>query len=331
MNIFTLVFTGVLVFLGVCVGELVSIPFVGVLIRFRANFSPKGLTLDEDGGTQPHAGPVVTSYFAMFGRVVKLEGWSGLFKGLMPSIVSTFAVTLFLWIYIGTTIPISPGRYSSPVTSPYQVLVYSVVVAIIGLPITILINRAVTTPYLLPWVNSRYALRRLFTPTELAKPWILYATPGLLGAKLLHLAYVVLVLRTFRTLLLPSVSKMANGTWERETGLPEDITFLRVTTYMIIATLSTAILCPLEVIATRLSLQRNHPATIPYQAVSEQEAAEPEEMYAGIEDVIGLRSEYDPYSGFTDAAKRMVTEEGWRALYRGWWITLCAGLLSTFA
>lgn len=187
-----------------------------------------------------------------------------------------------------------------------------------------------TTPYLLPWTNARYALRRLFTPTELAKPWILYATPGLLGAKLLHLAYVVLVLRSFRTLLLPSVSKMANGDYDRKAGIPADFTVLRIGTYMIIATLSVAILCPLEVIATRLSLQRNHPATIPYQAVSEEEVAEPEEMYAGIEDVIGLRSEYDPYNGFTDAAKRMVAEEGWRALYRGWWITLCAGLLSTF-
>lgn len=188
-----------------------------------------------------------------------------------------------------------------------------------------------TTPYLLPWTDARYALRRLFTPTELAKPWVLYATPGLLGVKLVHLGYVVLVLRTFRTLLLPSVNKLANGTYNGETRVPPDFTALRFGTYMAIAALSTVILCPLEVIATRLSLQRNHPTTIPYQAAPQEETAGAEEMYAGVEDVIGLRSEYDPYTGFTDAAKRMVDEEGWRALYRGWWITLCAGLLGTFA
>ncbi|GJJ06305.1 hypothetical protein Clacol_000496 [Clathrus columnatus] len=303
----------------------------GVLVRFRANYSPKGLQLDEDGGAQPHAGPVVRSYFAMFGRVVKLEGWTGLFKGIMPSILSTSVVTVFLWFYIGSTMPSSPGRYSSPATSPLQVLVYSIVIATIGLPVTILINRSITTPYLLPWSNSRYSLRRLFTPTELAKPWILYTTPGLLGAKLLHLVYVVLVLRTFRTLLLPSINKLANGTYDGETRIPSDFTVLRFVTYIIIAALSTVILCPLEVIATRLSLQRNHPTTIPYQAASQEETVEPDEMYAGTEDVIGLRNEYDPYTGFTDAAKRMVEEEGWRALYRGWWVTLLAGILSTFA
>lgn len=177
-------------------------------------------------------------------------------------------------------------------------------------------------------MDTKYALRRLFTPTELRKPWVLYATPGLLGAKVLHLAYVVLILRTMRSVLLPSVDEISSGTREPGSGLPPDFTVLRLGTYMFIAALSAIVLCPLEVIATRLSLQRNYPTSATFETVPQDE---PEAPLAGTEDVIGLRDELDPYRGFTDAAKRMVDEEGWKALYRGWWITLLAGVLGAFA
>jgi Mitochondrial carrier protein len=179
-------------------------------------------------------------------------------------------------------------------------------------------------------MDPKYALGRLFTPTELRKPWVLYATPGLLGAKVLHLGYVIIVLRTLRRWLLPSVDSISSGTIKAGSDAHPDFTALRIGTYIFIAGLSTIALCPLEVIATRLSLQRNHPTSATFETVP-QEGAEPDLQYAGSEDVIGLRNELDPYLGFTDAAKRMVDEEGWKALYRGWWVTLLAGVLGTFA
>ena len=51
----------------------VIVPFTGVLVRFRANYNPKSLHLDTEGGVVPHTGPVVTSYIAMFGRVYRIE------------------------------------------------------------------------------------------------------------------------------------------------------------------------------------------------------------------------------------------------------------------
>ncbi|KAF8520433.1 mitochondrial carrier [Hysterangium stoloniferum] len=331
MKFFAVLFAVIFGTLAICLAEIITLPFVGVLVRFRANYSPKGLQLDAEGGAQPHAGPVVTSYFAMFKRVLQLEGWKGLYKGLMPSAISTFVVSAFLWAYIGTMVPRGTGRYSAPAGSPLEIFVYSVFITLLGLPVTILINRAITTPYYLPWFNVKYALGRLFTPTELRKPWLLYLTPGLLGAKVMHVGYIVLILRTFRSLLLPSVDKISSGDMERGSGMviPPDFTPFRIITYLVIAGLSTVILCPLEVITTRLSLQRNHPSSTAFEAVP-QEEQEPENQYAGSEDVIGLRNEFDPYVGFTDAAKRMVDEEGWRALYRGWWITMFAGLMSAF-
>jgi hypothetical protein len=51
----------------------ITIPFIGTLIRFRANFSPKSVHLDQEGGLEPHVGPVVTSYWAMFKRIKRIE------------------------------------------------------------------------------------------------------------------------------------------------------------------------------------------------------------------------------------------------------------------
>ena len=61
------------VILSLVIGFLVAVPLSGTLVRFRANYTPKGLQLDGEGGVQPHTGPVVNSYFAMLWRVKRLE------------------------------------------------------------------------------------------------------------------------------------------------------------------------------------------------------------------------------------------------------------------
>lgn len=51
----------------------IIVPLTGVLVRFRANYNPKGLQLDAEGGAQPHTGPVVQTYFGMMQRVYRIE------------------------------------------------------------------------------------------------------------------------------------------------------------------------------------------------------------------------------------------------------------------
>lgn len=51
----------------------IIVPLTGILVRFRANYNPKGLQLDPEGGVQPHTGPVIHSYFAMAARVYRIE------------------------------------------------------------------------------------------------------------------------------------------------------------------------------------------------------------------------------------------------------------------
>ena len=68
-------------------------------------------------------------------------------------------VTTFMWAYIGTSIPRGSGRYSAPSATPLQLLVYSLFITVIGLPVTILINR-----YAITFLNLNMALHLCIFP-----------------------------------------------------------------------------------------------------------------------------------------------------------------------
>jgi hypothetical protein len=107
-------------------------------------------------------------------------------------------------------------------------------------------------------------------------------------AEILHIAYIVLVLRTLRHIVLPALAKP---------GIPskEDFTPVRVGIYFVVCLLSTAILTPLEVIATRLAIQRNHAAPEFNSVVQEAGDGEEYAEYSGAEeDVIGCVYHRDP-------------------------------------
>ena len=127
-----------------------------------------------------------------------------------------------------------------------------------------------------------HSIRVLLTPTERRQPWILYLTPGLLVTQALHIAFVVIVLGGVRRLVLPALSK---------SGIPnsEDYPPIRVGIFAVIVIMSTIILTPLEVIATRLAIQRNH-SSPEFNSVTQEEGGDSEEVaeFAGTEeDVIG--------------------------------------------
>ncbi|KAG6331089.1 hypothetical protein ID866_7998 [Astraeus odoratus] len=303
----------------------ILVPLTGALVRFRANYNPKGLQLDPEGDVQPHTGPVITSFFAMLKRVYDIEGWQGLYKGLMPSLISSLVITFFLIIFLNES-NLRHGTYTAPSAGVFGTLVYSIFAMLLALPQTIITDRAITTPHKLPWFNAMYSCRILFTPTERRRPWVLYFTPGLLAAQVVHIAYVVLILRSIRQLLLPELSN--------NSGFPvwQDVSSVKFTFFFFLALASTAILAPLEVISIRLAIQRNH-ASPEFNSVSQEEdSAEDTTEYAGAEeDVIGLRTDRAPYIGLVDCAKTIVEEEGWSALYRAWWLTMLGCVSGAFS
>ncbi|EEB97682.1 hypothetical protein MPER_02951 [Moniliophthora perniciosa FA553] len=118
----------------------IVVPLTGVLVRFRANYNPKGLQLDAEGGAQPHTGPIIQSYFGMMKRVYIIEGWNGLYKGFMPTFLSTAFVTAVIIIFMDTP-KATTGKYSAPETGVIGTLLYSTMMMLISLPTSIVTYR----------------------------------------------------------------------------------------------------------------------------------------------------------------------------------------------
>ncbi|KAI0663600.1 mitochondrial carrier [Cubamyces menziesii] len=297
---------------------LITIPLSGALIRLRANYNPKALQLDPEGDVHVHTGPIVTSFFGMLRRVYRIEGFAGLYKGLMPNAIATIVMTVFAVAALDSRGLATHTRLDTIDTGFLGAIASTVLGMLISLPAAILTYRSIVTPYKLPYFGLMYSLRILLTPTERRRPWILYLTPGLLVTELMRLLYAMVVLRSLRILLL------------------KDFTPFKFGIYLGFEMLSVALTCPLEVMATKLAIQRNH-ATAEYNSVEQEveddaiDAHEYAEYNGEEEDVIGLRHEKDPYLGFVDCFKRIVDEEGWQTLYRGWWFTMMAAIFSAVA
>ncbi|KAI8993111.1 mitochondrial carrier [Trametes punicea] len=309
---------GVSLVVSLVVSLLITVPLTGALVRLRANYNPKALQLDPDGNVHVHTGPMVTSFFGMLRRVYRIEGWAGLYKGLMPTALATIVLTMFAVAALDSRGLASHNRIDVIDAGVFGAIFYSIFGMLIALPATILTYRSIVTPYKLPYFGAVYSLRILLTPTERRRPWILYLTPGLLTSEILRILYRMLVLRTLRILLL------------------KDFTAFKFGIYLAVEILSVAITCPLDVMTTKLAIQRNH-ATAEYNSVEQEveddavEVHEYAEYSNQEEDVIGLRHEKDPYLGFVDCFKRIVDEEGWQTLYRAWWVTVLGAIVSATA
>ncbi|KAI0675211.1 mitochondrial carrier [Trametes maxima] len=314
-----LLFLGITLSLSLAVSLAITVPLTGALVRLRANYNPKALQLDPEGNVNVHTGPIVTSFFGMLRRVYNIEGFAGLYKGLMPTALATIVMTGFAVGALDSRGLASHTRIDTIDTGVLGVLASGIFGMLVALPAAILTYRSIVTPYKLSYFSLMHSLRILLTPTERRRPWTLYLTPGLLAAELLQVLYALVVLRSFRNLLLSN-----------------NFTPFKFGIYVGIEMLSVIITCPLEVMVTKLAIQRNH-ATAEYNSVEQEveddaiEAHEYSEYSNQEEDVIGLRHEKDPYLGFVDCFKRIIDEEGWQTLYRAWWVTMLAGIASAAA
>ncbi|KAF8596377.1 mitochondrial carrier [Ceratobasidium sp. AG-I] len=325
----------------ICLGLAISVPFAGAIVRLRANYTPKGLQLnqEEDINGSSHVapearvGPSVNGIINMLRRIRRLEGWPGFYKGFMPALVSTILMTLWAVITIPGHAKYRPrSQVHVPATGILRSLFYSAGALVVAIPYEILFNRAVCTPHRLPWFKPMEALRIILTPYERRKPWILYLTPGLLAARLAIIVWIVAVARVLRSYLLPSLASGLSSAHDADdqNRMTKHVNLINLTIFTLFSASSTAILCPLEVLATRLSVQRNHPTTDADCAIDGM--SDPAADYIGEEeDVIALRSEEDPYTGLGDCVRRMIDEEGVGSLFRAWWLTMIAVTLGGFA
>ncbi|KAG9086239.1 hypothetical protein FS749_003793 [Ceratobasidium sp. UAMH 11750] len=149
---------------------------------------------------------------------------------------------------------------------------------------------------------------------------------------MLILIWVVAVAQVVRATLLPSLSRGLSNVHDPDdqNRMTKHLNPIKLAVFLLFSMASTVVLCPLEVLATRLSVQRNHSTTDADRAIDGM--SDPMPDYIGEEeDVIALRSEEDPYRSLLDCAKRMVGEEGVGSLFRAWWLTMVAVTLGSFA
>jgi len=218
-----------------------------------------------------------------------------------------------------------------------QSLFYALGMAVISLPFGIITNRAITTPHKLPTFSPRLSIRLLLTSYERRRPWALYATPGLFLSQGLHVFFVALVSRVVRVILVPALAHGVGSA--EEDGTLSSISTVRLSVFILFQALAgTAILCPLEVITQRLSVQRNYTPGAEFEEEDAEVAAQQSGAngveYAGHEeDVLNLRSNSgeEPYKGLKHCLKRIVEEEGVGTLFRAWWLTMLGAVLSGLA
>ncbi|KAF5361514.1 hypothetical protein D9758_006134 [Tetrapyrgos nigripes] len=158
------------------------VPLSGAVLRYRA-----------------HACRTSASYglggLRVLRRTYEIQGWAGLFKGVIPTILGilVFRGCLML-VKVHPTFPlvVMVAPQISLIESPFFILIS----AMIDIPAQIVLVRSTLTPYIIPWTPNPFrALRLLFTPSERKAPWIIYFTPGLFFATILKFTTEFVIIR----------------------------------------------------------------------------------------------------------------------------------------
>ncbi|KAF9066274.1 hypothetical protein BDP27DRAFT_1330726, partial [Rhodocollybia butyracea] len=165
-----------------------------------------------------------------------------------------------------------------------NVIAFLLAALIVGIPLTILTNRAIVTPYRLSYFGVRSSLRALLTPYERRRPWMIIQ----LGFTLINQWLFTPVLEQHQVAYIIAVISLV----------------------LVVTTISV----PLQIIATRLSVQRNFGGEPPSFEMDPEDSHLQE--YSS-EHVIQIRDK--PYTGMIDCGHKMT-------LFRAWWLTLLPNL-----
>ncbi|EST08470.1 Mitochondrial carrier domain protein [Kalmanozyma brasiliensis GHG001] len=277
--------------LSIGISVLISQPFNGAIVRLRANYLPKAVSLDnvlEDGAgstSGPRAlssfllserrstakiGPVVTGVFSMMLRTKRLEGWAGIYKGSIPVAIQIFTLSSLTFIFFSGASGSSPGSaYKAGPAGPGQFsffanLFYMLFVSIAALPLNVITYRTIVHPRILPLNNARENLRELLSYTEFSQPWRLYLLPGLLAANVAHVMWIGLATRIVRQLTVPSLGGLGgaapagpgDATYSGPNSNMLEISPVGLPIFILWNVISVIVLAPLECAMVRLSTQR---------------------------------------------------------------------------
>jgi len=241
----------------------ILVPIAGIFVRWRAHFNPKSIEL-KDPNNEPHTRKV-TNVFQMASKVYRVEGFEGLYKGLMPTIISVVIILPVAFVLELANTHIMRFDFAIP-------LARTVLLALVCLPLSVLYIRSVTTPYRLPWFSPIRSLRVLLSPKEFRHPWVVYAIPGLVLVSITELLIYEYVLSKVHNLIF--------HTWYKE-----DL-FWRIPALVLAIPVCFLVTPAVDVMKNKLSVQQYCPA--PALPVSQDPADEtPQAEEFSTVDVVG--------------------------------------------
>ncbi|KAG6908675.1 hypothetical protein DXG01_003689 [Tephrocybe rancida] len=338
-----------------------TVPFTGILVRYRLAYQPKEILLpaptDLEAATSSNAealNPVGTTSNAtsssnadssnnmpaqdvrpgeatlaatrptLFGiakRVYQIEGKGGLYKGILPTLIVNFVMMIFSGnslsrIYIS---PAPPTTGQTLFRSLFNTLLYSFAL------IWVYRSIAVRTKLEIFGTSIKDGIKALFTHHERARPYRAIS-PALLSALIGHILIDMFIFRPLGTLILSN----------QLTQHADAVYFMRIGVTGLLHLINTLISAPLDVITTRLAVQCNYSgpdvATVtPGEPDAVAEVVQVDEKSASSHHELGLADnnvavnyrsdDQAPYTSVYNCATKIIKEEGWGVLYRGWFIT----------
>ncbi|KAH7096090.1 hypothetical protein BKA62DRAFT_775441 [Auriculariales sp. MPI-PUGE-AT-0066] len=298
---------------------LASVPFYGVLVRYRAHYVPRLEHVDEWIKSREGC----ESYLAVARRVWRIEGWRGFCKGTIPILLAVIRRNMTVWSMgedldtLLNSIPLPRDVATNLVLLPSSIVILVVLI------------REICASSIVAWYWPRSAVRKLLGPN--------YSKLAVLAT-----LFNVLLLEFVRILVIGGASfawreltKAAHQTSESASAL---VQILHALSYYAVGGLAKAcaavVVCTLEVLVIRLSVQPFTPVTSKTQypdeahrdnplsesTESEESPLLPENTVTPDEAVVHLRE--TRYGGLIDAIRRMYHEEGGAAFLRAYWATL---------
>lgn len=282
----------------------VTVPFINVLTRLRANYLPRAVSLDHvmEAGREeeprqkswiksiiawryyenPKIGPNVRTFLPMAKRVYQIEGVRGLYKGTFLSILQLLVMFVLIFLFLEPS-KADPSEFKIvSVDRPLSSLCKLTISVLVLLPTEVLIRRTMVHHSMVSWRNPRIALRQVLSPTELLQPWRLYTVPGLLPLQLFRqftASYVTHFVR-YWTLPVMEVSVPLTGAKpnQDEFHAPTSDTF-RITFFGLIFFLAWSlgaalVLVPIDCILVRLMTQYDRTSTLDISSHQGQAAFE---------------------------------------------------------
>ncbi|KAK1226120.1 hypothetical protein PQX77_010908 [Marasmius sp. AFHP31] len=292
------------VLIAALLNQAISMPFSGALVRWTVHYHPEGVCIGDSEQPKTEPGLLVDGYFSTLRRVYRLEGWAGLYKGFWPSFLGVFASLLIVLALLPDDPKLTIGR---PVRlDEYGVFVQVITGLIVGIPIRVLVIRAIVTPYKLRSSNPLVAYKLLLSPIERRQPWKIYLLPGVFISQFANVLFL--------SIIIPAIASWLGR-------LAEKSLLVAGILYLTFVLLGSCLQAVFSVAMSRFRVQRTRSVeedNTGAETVADIAAAANVESYSH-EDVIAVRDDQDPYVSFADYVNKVIAEEGWRVLLRAWW------------